>query len=125
MVGGRCFAATAYSSPTQRQPARALMLWQTTCYRAPCNREKRNRIVKTKVIVLMLLAVGAVFAQLSVGVRIGAPPPVRALRVQPRSPGTGYTMGSGLLVPRGQTLYVARGILDPSGVRRSTLGGAS
>src|ERR1035441_3688570 len=77
MAGGRCFAATAYSSPTQRQPARALMLWQTTCYRAPCNREKRNRIVKTKVIVLMLLAVGAVFAQLSVGVRIGAPPPRR------------------------------------------------
>src|SRR5438132_12091528 len=49
--------------------------------------KKRNRIVKTKLSVLMLLAAGAVFAQFSVGIRIGAPPPVRVVRVQPRSPG--------------------------------------
>lgn len=58
--------------------------------------------MKTKLIVLMLLAVGAVFAQLSVGVRIGAPPPVRALRVQPRSPGAGYTWVAGYWYPVGR-----------------------
>lgn len=57
--------------------------------------------MKTKLIVLLLLAAGAVFAQLSVGVRIGAPPPVRALRVQPRSPGAGYTWVAGYWYPVG------------------------
>jgi WXXGXW repeat (2 copies) len=62
---------------------------------------KGNRIVKTKLIVLMLLATGAVFAQLSVGVRIGAPPPPRVVRMQPRSPGEGYAWVGGYWYPVG------------------------
>jgi hypothetical protein len=46
--------------------------------------------LKTKLMVFALLAAGAVFAQISVGIRIGPPPPVRVLKVQPRSPGEGY-----------------------------------
>src|ERR1022692_4292587 len=43
----------------------------------------------------MLLAAGAVFAQVSVGIRIGPPPPDRVLRVQPPSPGAGYVWVAG------------------------------
>ena len=57
--------------------------------------------MKTKLMVLMLFAAGAVFAQFSVGVRIGAPPPVRVLRVQPRSPGPDYTWIGGYWYPVG------------------------
>lgn len=57
--------------------------------------------MKTKLAVLMLLAAGAVFAQLSVGIRIGPPPPVRVLRVQPRSPGAGYVWVGGYWYPTG------------------------
>jgi hypothetical protein len=56
--------------------------------------------VKTKLMVLMLLAVGAVFAQISVGVRIGPPPRVRE-QVQPRSPGEGYSWIAGYYYPVG------------------------
>ena len=56
--------------------------------------------MKIKVFVLMLLAAGAVFAQLSVGIRIGAPPP-HAVRVQPRSPGAGYVWVAGYQYPEG------------------------
>jgi len=57
--------------------------------------------VKTKLIVGMLLGAGAVLAQFSVGVRIGAPPPVRVLRVQPRSPGPDYSWVAGYWYPVG------------------------
>ena len=57
--------------------------------------------MKTKLMVLMLFAAGALFAELSIGVRIGAPPPVRVLRVQPRSPGPGYTWIGGYWYPVG------------------------
>jgi hypothetical protein len=57
--------------------------------------------VKTKLIVLTLFAAGAVFAQFAVGVRIGAPPPERVIRVQPRSPGEGYSFVSGYWYPVG------------------------
>jgi hypothetical protein len=57
--------------------------------------------VKTKLIGLMWLAAGAMFAQVSIGVRIGAPPPVRVLRVQPRSPGAGYSWITGYWYPVG------------------------
>jgi len=57
--------------------------------------------VKTKLGVLMLLAAGAVFAQVSIGVRIGPPPAPRALRVQPRSPGTDYSWIAGYWYPVG------------------------
>jgi WXXGXW repeat (2 copies) len=57
--------------------------------------------LRNKLMVLTLLAAGSVFAQLSVGVRIGAPPPMRVIRVQPRSPGEGYTWIAGYWYPNG------------------------
>jgi hypothetical protein len=57
--------------------------------------------MKIKLMVLTLLATGAVFAQLSIGVRIGAPPPARVIRVQPRSPGAGYSWIAGYWYPSG------------------------
>ena len=57
--------------------------------------------MKTKLLVLTFLAAGAAFAQLSVGVRIGAPPPARVMRAQPRSPGAGYTWIGGYWYPVG------------------------
>jgi hypothetical protein len=57
--------------------------------------------VKTKLLALLLFATGAVFAQLSIGVRIGAPPPVRIMRVQPRSPGADYLWIGGYWYPNG------------------------
>ena len=54
--------------------------------------------MKNKVMVLMLLAAGAVFAQVSIGVRIGAPPPPRVMS-QPRSPGEGYSWITGYWYP--------------------------
>jgi hypothetical protein len=57
--------------------------------------------VKTKLTVLMLLAAGAVFAQFSVGIHIGAPPPMRVVRVQPRSPGADYVWIGGYWYPVG------------------------
>ncbi len=47
----------------------------------------------------MFLAASA-FAQVSVGIRIGAPPPAR-VRAQPRSPGAGYTWVGGYWYPVG------------------------
>src|SRR4051812_8308657 len=41
------------------------------------------------------------FAQLSIGIRIGAPPPMRVVRVQPRSPGPEYLWVSGYWYPVG------------------------
>ena len=57
--------------------------------------------MKTKLMVLALLGVGAMFAQVSIGVRIGAPPPMRVVRVQPRSPGADYTWVAGYWYPVG------------------------
>ena len=57
--------------------------------------------MKTKLGVLMLLAAGAVYAQFSIGVRIGAPPPPRMVRVQPASPGEGYSWIAGYWYPAG------------------------
>ena len=57
--------------------------------------------MKTKLLVLMLMAAGAVFAQLSIGVRIGPPPRARVVRVQPRSPGEGYSWIGGYWYPVG------------------------
>ena len=40
--------------------------------------------------------------QISVGVRIGAPPPPRVVRVQPRSPGSGFVWVDGYWYPNGR-----------------------
>jgi WXXGXW repeat (2 copies) len=45
--------------------------------------------------VLLFLTTGAVFAQVSVGIRIGPPPPPRVVRVQPSAPAPGYVWVSG------------------------------
>jgi hypothetical protein len=57
--------------------------------------------VKTRVIACTLLIAGAMFAQFSVGIRIGAPPPVRVVRVQPRNPGNEYMWIAGYWYPVG------------------------
>jgi hypothetical protein len=57
--------------------------------------------MKTKLLALTLFAAGAAFAQFSIGVRIGAPPQPRIVRVQPRSPGQGYTWIAGYWYPVG------------------------
>ena len=57
--------------------------------------------MKTKVMVLVLVAAGAAFAQFNIGVRIGAPPPARVVRVQPRSPGADYVFLNGYWYPAG------------------------
>jgi hypothetical protein len=66
---------------------------------SPQLREK-DSIVKNKLMALMLLTGGTLFAQFSVGVRIGAPPPVRVV-VQPRSPGADYVWVGGYWYPVG------------------------
>ena len=58
--------------------------------------------MKSKLIVVMLLAAGAVFASVSIGIRIGAPPPVRVVRIQPRSPGADYIWVGGYWYPNGR-----------------------
>ena len=57
--------------------------------------------MKMKWIALLLLAAGTMSAQISIGVRIGAPPPPRVVRIQPRSPGPDYTWISGYWYPQG------------------------
>ncbi|HLG97305.1 MAG TPA: YXWGXW repeat-containing protein [Bryobacteraceae bacterium] len=46
--------------------------------------------MKTKLLALTLLAAGCVFGQVSIGVRIGPPPPPRVVRVVPSRPGPDY-----------------------------------
>jgi hypothetical protein len=57
--------------------------------------------VKLKWLAFLLLAAGSAFAQISVGIRIGAPPPMRVVRVQPQSPGAGYNWINGYWYPVG------------------------
>jgi hypothetical protein len=56
---------------------------------------------KTLLATLLLLAGSSAFAQVSIGVRIGAPPPPRVIRVRPRAPGPGYTWVEGYWYPAG------------------------
>ncbi|HYW46266.1 MAG TPA: YXWGXW repeat-containing protein [Bryobacteraceae bacterium] len=46
--------------------------------------------MRTKLLAVALLAAGSIFAQISVGIRIGPPPPPRVVRVRPVAPGPGY-----------------------------------
>ena len=57
--------------------------------------------MKKKLFAMALLAAGSMFAQMSVGVRIGAPPPPRVIRVRPMSPGPGYHWVEGYQYPVG------------------------
>jgi hypothetical protein len=57
--------------------------------------------MKHKLLLLTLLASGVVFAQISVGIRIGPPPPPRVVRVQPPTPGPEYLWVAGYWYPVG------------------------
>jgi hypothetical protein len=57
--------------------------------------------MKTKLLAIVLLAGGALSAQVSLGIRIGPPPPPRIVRVHPRAPGQGYTWVDGYWYPVG------------------------
>ena len=54
-----------------------------------------------KWLAVMLLGATAMFAQISIGIRIGAPPPPQEFRVQPRSHGAGYVWLGGYWFPNG------------------------
>jgi hypothetical protein len=43
-----------------------------------------------KLLVLALLAAGSMFGQVSIGIRIGAPPPPRVIRLRPVAPSPGH-----------------------------------
>jgi hypothetical protein len=57
--------------------------------------------MKTKLLALMLLAGGCLFGQVSIGVRIGPPPPPRVYAAPPRAPGPGYVWVEGYWYPVG------------------------
>lgn len=57
--------------------------------------------MKKTLISLMLLAAGAVFGQVSVGIQIGPPPPPRVVRVLPPRPGPGWIWVEGYWYPVG------------------------
>jgi hypothetical protein len=57
--------------------------------------------VKTKLLSLMLLAAGAVFGQISIGISIGPPPPPRVYRVRPVAPAPGFVWVDGYWYPQG------------------------
>ena len=55
--------------------------------------------MKKLLLAAMLLGGTSVFGQVSVGIRIGAPPAPRVLRVHPVSPGPGYSWVDGYWYP--------------------------
>src|SRR5258708_6354770 len=58
--------------------------------------------MKEKLLAVALLVAGSVFgADVSVGIRIGPPPPPRVVRVQPPIPGPGYVWVEGYWYPAG------------------------
>jgi hypothetical protein len=62
-----------------------------------------RNIVRTTLLLGVLLLAGASIsqAQVSLGIRIGPPPHPRVVRVQPRSPGQGYSWIGGYWYPVG------------------------
>jgi hypothetical protein len=59
--------------------------------------------MKTALLAIVLLAGGSVFgAQISIGVRIGPPPPRRVVRVVPQTPGPEYVWVEGYWYPVGR-----------------------
>jgi len=57
--------------------------------------------MKTKLLAGVLLAAGSVFAQISIGIQIGPPPPPRVLRVRPIAPGPDFVWVDGYWYPVG------------------------
>src|SRR5262249_26640065 len=60
-----------------------------------------NRLLTTILLGITLLTAGEVFGQVSFGIRIGPPPPPRAVRVLPRRPGPDYVWVDGYWYPVG------------------------
>jgi hypothetical protein len=59
--------------------------------------------MKTKLLALILLAGSCAFAaDVSIGIRIGPPPPPRVVRVVPRSPGPDFVWIAGYWYPGGR-----------------------
>ena len=54
-----------------------------------------------KLIAIALLVAGSMFGQVSIGIRIGAPPAPRVVRVRPVGPGPGYVWVDGYWYPQG------------------------
>lgn len=54
-----------------------------------------------KLIAVALLAASTMFGQVSIGIRIGAPPAPRVVRVRPVAPGPGYIWVDGYWYPQG------------------------
>jgi hypothetical protein len=63
----------------------------------PCSRQG----MKKTLLALLLLVGGTSFAQLSIGVRIGPPPPPRIVHARPRAPGPDYFWVDGYWYPVG------------------------
>lgn len=55
-----------------------------------------------KLLAAILLTAGLGFGQVSVGIRIGTPPPPRYVRVRPVAPGPGYFWVDGYWYPSGR-----------------------
>ena len=62
-----------------------------------------RNLIRTTVLAAIMLAGGSAFAgQVSIGVRIGAPPPPRVIRVRPESPGPEFVWVDGYWYPVGR-----------------------
>ncbi|HLY59345.1 MAG TPA: YXWGXW repeat-containing protein [Terriglobia bacterium] len=62
-----------------------------------------RNLIRTTVFAVLVLAGGAAFAgQVSIGVRIGAPPAPRVIRVRPASPGPDFVWIDGYWYPVGR-----------------------
>lgn len=57
--------------------------------------------MKMKLLALILLAGGSLFGQVSIGIRIGPPPPPRVVRVLPARPGPDFVWVEGYWYPVG------------------------
>jgi hypothetical protein len=55
--------------------------------------------MKNRIVAIALLAGASLFGQVSLGIRIGPPPPPRVVAVQPPAPGPGYTWVAGYWYP--------------------------
>jgi hypothetical protein len=61
-----------------------------------------KHFLRTLMLAAMLLACGSVFAQISIGIRIGPPPPPRVVRVLPPRPGPEFVWIAGYWYPVGR-----------------------
>ena len=73
--------------------------------RTVCLLQENNtmkKLIFSTLLVAMLLTGESAFAQVSIGIRIGPPPPPRVIRVLPRRPGLAYVWVDGYWYPNGR-----------------------